>query len=157
VQQALDVGYHAVGINTPLAHSEEILDAAYKIGVLTEKTSRTAWQNNRFWRFICSLMAACLFALVSLMIYWIVNIGNSMSDTLDKIHYRNPTIIQDTVDDARLLLHGAAVTSHNMGEIAHHSQPALVNMTQSSSVLLGSLASLLTKPRITIDMGNGQG
>lgn len=157
VQQALDVRHHAVDMTSPLAQSDEILDAAYKIGVLTEKTNRSVWQNNRFWRFLCSLMAACLFALVSLLVYWIVNIGNSVSDTLDKIQYRNPTIIQDTVDDARTLLHGAAVASQNMGQIAQHSQPALVNLTQSSSVLLGSLASLMTKPRITIDMGAGQG
>lgn len=157
VAHALDVRHHAVSMDNPLAQSDDVLDAAYKIGVLTEKTNRSAWQNNRFWRFLCTLMAVSTFTLMALLVYWIVNIGNSVSDTLDKIQYRNPTIIQDTVDDARTLLHGAAVASHNMGEIAQHTQPALVNLTQSSSVLLGSLASLMSRPRITIEMGTGQG
>lgn len=153
-----DVRHHAVAMDRSLlSESDEILDAAYKIGVLTEKTNRSAWQNNRFWRFTCGLLATSVFALVALLIYWIVNIGNSVSDTLDKIQYSNPTIVQDTVNDARTLLHGAAVASHNMGEIAHHSQPALVNLTQSSSDLLGSLAALMSKPRITIDMSNTAG
>lgn len=153
--QGFDVRHHAVAIDRPLLNeSDEILDAAYKIGILTEKTNRSAWANTRFWRFTCGLLATSVFALVALLIYWIVNIGNSFSDTLDKIQYRNPTIVQDTVDDARTLLHGAAVASHNFGEIAHNSQPALVNLTHSSSDLLGSLAHMMAKPRITIDMSN---
>ena len=125
MQHALDIRNGEVEMYPQLTESDKVLDAAYKIGVMTEKTNRYAWHNNRYWRCVCGIMAVSVFFLVALIIYWIVNVSKSVSDTLDKIHYRNPTIIQDTVDDARTLLHGAAVASHNMGEIAHQSSPSL--------------------------------
>jgi hypothetical protein len=153
IAHEIDMTPHVGAMTEPIGmYGDEAARRAYHLGLLTEQTRSQQARASRYWRFICGLAAVGIFALTSVLVYWVTEIATSVSSTLDEVLYAHPKIIDETVTDLKTMLHGAATASHSFGATAEASRPSLVNLTASSSQLLTRFADLMNRPRVAIDL-----
>ena len=131
----------------------KLMERAFDAGVRAQKARNANFENSRFWRCACASSTIAFVTLCAVVVYWVVAMSTSMSQSLDLLNAQRPQLLLKTVDDASALLSGAARTSTAFGEMSEAARPSLVNMTSASASMLSRLAALLGKPTITLAMG----
>jgi hypothetical protein len=110
-----------------------------------------------FWRSACASVALSIVILCAVTTFYVFAFSNTISATLDHVQIARPGILLETVDDARMLLHGAARTSSSAGDLTQSMAPSLVNMTSASARMMERISQLVETPLLTLALGHGGG
>lgn len=149
---ALDVRTEDVAGHEGDPHGR-LMEKAFNAGMQAQKVRYSNFENSRFWRCACASSTVAFITLCGVVVYWVVAMSTSMSQSLDLINAQRPQLLLKTVDDASAILNGAARTSTALGQMSEAASPSLVNMTSASANMLSRLAALLGRPTITVAVG----